>query len=221
MIYSLREWQTLEKDTSKFIIQASTKDGLDGWTDFPIGMSWGWLSNQNVPLIGDHSETVLCAISTTTDSNRRKNEAVTRFKIAETLYRNGIQNIQLNHSDYFKTLSSYKFVISPEGNGIDCHRHYESLLAGCIPIVERNPLTDKKYEGCPILWTTDYSEITIDYLSKKYDEMIDIQYDFSKLWLDTYPLETQTVIHENSIHWITYFNKPRVRANKLLPFLKI
>lgn len=40
--------------------------------------------------------------------------------------------------NYFNSLSTYKFVISPEG--IDCHRHYEALLARCVPIIEHNSL---------------------------------------------------------------------------------
>ena len=40
-------------------------------------------------------------------------------------------------------LSKYKFIISPEGNGIDCHRHYEAILCGCIPIIEYNKDIEK------------------------------------------------------------------------------
>jgi hypothetical protein len=92
----------------------------------------------------------------------------------ETLQRSGIMNITLDHNDYFSILPSSKFVISPEGNGIDCHRHYEALLAGAIPVMEKNPLTEEKYKDLPVLWTTDYSEITREYLEQKYNEMIDL-----------------------------------------------
>jgi hypothetical protein len=31
-------------------------------------------------------------------------------------------------------IGKYKFVVSPEGNGVDCHRHYECIGLGAIPV---------------------------------------------------------------------------------------
>ena len=59
------------------------------------------------------------------------------------LTKNGFINLRLNAEDYFNSLKNYKFIISPEGNGIDCHRHYEALLSGCIPICEYNKKTEE------------------------------------------------------------------------------
>ena len=216
----LSEWQRTPKNSAEIILQASTRDGLDGWTPFPIGMGWGWEANKNMSLIGDHSKTVLCAISTHTDKHRRS-RGIDRERIVNTLKANNIPNISLSTDQYFATLPSYKFVVSPEGNGIDCHRHYEALMAGCIPILERNPLTEQKYKGCPVLWTTDYSEITEDYLLKKYDEMIDQEYDFSALFISSYPPHIRGQIKANSNFWMKKLAGKPFYQNKLLPFLKI
>ncbi len=55
----------------------------------------------------------------------------------------------------------YAFVISPPGNGLDCHRTWEALALGCIPIVMRSgSLLDLLYESLPILLVDDYSVIT-------------------------------------------------------------
>jgi hypothetical protein len=217
---TLRDWQRTPKDHSQIILQASTQDGKDGWTEFPIGMCVGWESNKDKPFIGDHSKTVLCAISTHTDITGRK-RGTTRAKIVETLKENGISNISLSADQYFATLPSYKFVVSPEGNGIDCHRHYEALMAACIPIIERNPLTEKKYAGCPVLWTTDYSEITEEYLLKKYDEMIDMDYNFSALFLSSYPPHVRGQIKANGNFWMKKLTGKPFYQTKVLPFLKI
>ena len=107
----------------------------------------------------------------------------------------------MNTNLYFETLPNYKFVISPEGNGIDCHRHYEALMAGCIPIIEENELIKEKYKGCPILYTKDYSEITKEYLEEKYKIMIDTEYDFSCLLLSSYSEDIQKQIKENGNYW--------------------
>lgn len=103
----------------------------------------------------------------------------------------------------------HKFIISPEGNGIDCHRHYEALLAGCIPIVEDNPLIREKYASCPMLYTKTYKEITEPYLQKLYAEMLDTTYDFSCLFLSSYTPDQQTQIQTAGNFWLA---KKGVRA---------
>lgn len=213
---TLREWQQTYKDPKNLIVQASTQDGLDGWTVFPIGMGFSYKDHQ----FGDHSNLILCAISSHTDKYRRPRH-INRESILKTLSANGIQNVKLDPSEYFVTLPSYKFVVSPEGNGIDCHRHYEALIAGCIPIVERNESIERKYEGCPILYTHDYSEITPEYLEAKYIEMIDKEYDFSNLFLSAYPLHLQRQIKDNSTYWMKKLTGKPFYTNKLLPFLRI
>lgn len=216
-MYTLREWQQTRKDPSNLIIQASVRDGSDGWTEFPIGMGYSYKDHQ----FGDHLNLVLCAISSHTDKNRRPRPS-NRESILNTLSANGIQNIKLDPSDYFAKLPSYKFVISPEGNGIDCHRHYEALIAGCIPIVEYHLGIQGKYGDCPILYTRDYSEITPEYLEQKYLEMIDREYDFSKLFLSSYPTYLQHQIKSNGDYWmLKYTGKPYYKKGKLLSFLKI
>lgn len=77
----------------------------------------------------------------------------------KNLIKNGFSNNKLSYDCYFNSLKKYKFIVSPEGNGIGCHRHYEALLSGYIPICEYNPRTEEKYKNIPILYTKDYSDI--------------------------------------------------------------
>ena len=205
MMFTLREWQQKYKNTDDLIVCASVTNGSDSWKTFPIGMQYNYIYNfKKGPdiQIGKHEQNVLCSIITTTDQSRRST-GINRKKIVENLKQNGIENVSLEHTDYYLGLPNYKFIISPEGNGIDCHRHYEALIAGCIPIMEYNPLTQLKYEGCPVLYTTDYSEIKEDYLLQKYEEMIDMKYDFSKLFLSSYSDEIQNEIKKCSNYWST------------------
>ena len=207
MKLTLNEWQKLKKDEKKLIVQASFKDGSDSWQPFTIGMSWqyGLLDFENLSnkyQIGDHNKLIFCAIKYDTDQRRRGFSPVNRKIILENLEKNGIKNILLNHNEYFTSLPTYKYVISPEGNGIDCHRHYEALLAGCIPIMEKNPLTEHKYTNLPILWTNDYSEINNEYLENKYLEMLDKEYDFSSLFLNNYDSNIQNYIKDCGNFWI-------------------
>jgi hypothetical protein len=208
-MYTLREWQTNYKNVNNLIVQASVTNGSDAWQPFSIGMQYSYMDNYHKGdriQIGNHGKTVLCCISASTDSRRRPT-GKNRQSIINTLINNNIHNVSLNASNYFDTLPEYKFVISPEGNGIDCHRHYEALIACCIPVIEYNPMTEEKYVGCPILYTNDYQEITEEYLLEKYNEMIDKRYDFSKLFLSYYNDETQQYIKHCGNFWTYTFTE--------------
>lgn len=58
------------------------------------------------------------------------------------------------------TQATYAFVLSPHGNGLDCHRTWEALCLGCIPIVKTSPL-DPLYTGLPVLIVSEWSDINV------------------------------------------------------------
>ena len=201
---TLQKWQQMIKPRNEWLYNCSEHVYLnDEWVSFPIGMGWTIINHQ-VPLKelhrGSHDKLVLCAIRTHTDQ-RRRSTGINRNVILETIRSHQIENIEIESSTYFRELPNYKFVISPEGNGIDCHRHYEALMAGCIPIVEDRDMVREKYKGCPILYTKDYSEITEAYLNEKYNEMIHTVYDFSRILLSTYSKMEQHQIKDNGNYW--------------------
>jgi hypothetical protein len=192
----------MRKGTGDLIVQASSTNCNDEWMPFPIGMSWQFITMVDKEIqLGVHDKLVHFAITPSTDVARRGHQPVNRTTIINTLTKNGFTNRQTDAETYFCSLPSYKFVVSPEGNGIDCHRHYEALIAGCIPIVEYNPLVELKYRGCPILYTRDYSEITESYLEKVFSEMVVREWDFSRLFLSYYDEDTQNTIKECGNFW--------------------
>jgi hypothetical protein len=199
----LYEWQYTLKEPSSLIIQGSSLSVDNLWMPFPIGISWQYVkyfNNSRAWQIGSHNNLVLCNINLSSDSKRRAT-GINRKQIIDTLRNNNIQNIDLSGENYCSRLSSYKFVISPEGNEIDSHMHYEALLAGCIPIIEYNYKLIEKYKGCPVLYTKDYSEITYDYLENKYKELTIVEYDFSRLFTTYYSKEEQEEIKKyGTIH---------------------
>lgn len=212
---TLQEWQTLDKPINyKLIVQPSSINGLDDIPTYLIGYCYHMVNyikkdKQRLPLIGKHEQMVLCAIVSTTDIIRRGKNNINRNIILKNINKNNIKNTLVNYKKYYKVLPNYKFVISPEGNGIDCHRHYEALMAGCIPILEHNIYMKETYKNLPILYTTYYSEITYQYLEKKYNEMLHQKYNFNKLFMDYYNDEQQTQIKKNGNFWcqkLTQFN---------------
>ena len=201
----LTTWQQTEKSRSELLYNCSEFDRQnDEWVPFSIGMGWTIINyggNLKQTQIGAHEHLVFCAINQNTDQRRRGSTPICRQSIVKALSAHGIQNVYIPSSTYFTTLPSYKFVISPEGNGIDCHRHYEALMAGCIPVIEEHEGIREKYKGCPVLWTKDYSEITPAYLETVYADMKDKVYDFSRLLLSSYSAEEQAQIKANGNYW--------------------
>jgi hypothetical protein len=59
--------------------------------------------------------------------------------------------------------SKYAFVISPFGGGLDCHRTWEALALGSIPIIHSSPL-NKMFEGLPVLFVNSWADVSFDTL---------------------------------------------------------
>jgi hypothetical protein len=60
---------------------------------------------------------------------------------------------------YRKTLSEYMFVASPSGNGVDCHRTWEALYLGVIPIVT-NRKFHEQFRDLPVFIVDSWSDLT-------------------------------------------------------------
>lgn len=76
--------------------------------------------------------------------------------------------------------SQYQFVLSPHGAGLDCHRTWEALLLGCIPIVKRATINDL-FIDLPVVEINDWSEITRAKLSHWFNEIQHKQFERKKL----------------------------------------
>jgi hypothetical protein len=84
-------------------------------------------------------------------------------------------NVPKKFVDYERTMvrrditwnnqTKYAFVLSPAGGGYDCHRTWEALLLGCIPIVKRfNIPLERVYDDLPVLIVDNWSDITQELL---------------------------------------------------------
>lgn len=75
------------------------------------------------------------------------------------------------YKDYLAKLKSYKYVISPPGSGVDCHRIWEAIYLNVIPIVEKHAALDY-FIDLPILFVDSFNEITEKLLETKYNSLI-------------------------------------------------
>lgn len=84
------------------------------------------------------------------------------------------ENIRLSPAEYREKILNTKFVFSPPGNGHDCHRTWESIYLGAVPIILKTHLAESLYSELPI-WAVDSWEEVIDqdenYLNNKFTEI--------------------------------------------------
>lgn len=76
----------------------------------------------------------------------------------------------------------FAFVVSPLGNGLDCHRTWEALCLGNIPIVKTSKL-DPLYEDLPVLIVSSWKDITLDLLRETIIKFKNQKFNYSKLSL--------------------------------------
>jgi hypothetical protein len=79
----------------------------------------------------------------------------------------------------------YKYVISPLGNGLDCHRTWESLVLGCIPIVKTSQL-DPMYDGLPVLIVKNWYDVNATLLSTFIPSYKNIEKIKTFYWIDQF-----------------------------------
>jgi hypothetical protein len=127
----------------------------------PIGLENRWRHNNGI--IGDYRRLlreepekvprILYGFSVGTNAAERGPalEALKAAPGADAL-------VWTNSRAYRRKLSGYCFVASPPGNGVDCHRTWEALYLGVLPIVKRSPLYDG-FPGLPAVLVDDWREV--------------------------------------------------------------
>ena len=85
------------------------------------------------------------------------------------------------------------FVVSPEGVGMDCHRTWEALLLGCIPIVKRNAVS-QLFAELPVIVVDDWAQISrellLHYAAQFNSHSFDFRLLFREFWMRRIRRET-------------------------------
>jgi hypothetical protein len=82
----------------------------------------------------------------------------------------------------WRAQSRFAFVASPLGTGWDCHRTWEALVLGCIPIVSSSPVA-RLFEGLPVIVVSDWRQVNREFLAKSLGNLQQKQFDFQSLFL--------------------------------------
>jgi hypothetical protein len=98
---------------------------------------------------------------------------------------------QINNKSYEKYIQEileHRMVLCPRGNGIDCHRVWEVLYLGRIPIVKKE-IAMLHFKQLPILFIDDWQQLyDKSFLENEYEkvknnstEMLDVKYWNNKI----------------------------------------
>jgi hypothetical protein len=105
------------------------------------------------------------------------------------------EGIVLRHADLtpaaFLTLcGDSRFVISPPGNGIDCHRTWEAMYMGAIPLVKRSPALET-FNDLPMVVVDDWRALTDPRLREIWQEYRAREWNLDRLFFQYWEAEIQ------------------------------
>lgn len=83
----------------------------------------------------------------------------------------------------WKKQTEFSFCICPHGGGLDCHRSWEALILGCIPIV-KSSVIDNLYDDLPVLIVKSWKEVTETLLHDTIKEFKMKEFNYEKLKLN-------------------------------------
>jgi hypothetical protein len=139
----------------------------------PIGMAneeWSHGSKATIVEVSnvnyDKTELIYCNYDISTNTSERA-------AALDTLNTKSFITKDFNKSNfktYLETVAKYKFIISPPGNSVDCHRIWESIYLGTIPVCLKSiPLV--YFKDCPILFVDNWEQVTEEFLQKSYQQI--------------------------------------------------
>lgn len=147
----------------------------------PIGLENAWLhTNGRMDLYIDDMELrpVNQRSRPVISSFHPETNPAVREKVAQQMAesRHGFDGVRWKLGEYRQELRSTLFVISPPGNGVDCHRTWEAVALGAIPVVLRGSLAPSLIKDMPILVVDSYA----DFARYSDDELRAISKDVSQ-----------------------------------------
>lgn len=78
--------------------------------------------------------------------------------------------------------SQFQYVLSPHGAGLDCHRTWEALILGCVPIVKSSSINDL-FTDLPVIIINDWQEINSEFFAHATIQLDNKKLNFEKLYM--------------------------------------
>jgi hypothetical protein len=189
----------------KWFAQNTRIQENDKIIQLPIGLDFHTISNNpnsewklpgenHLPKFQEH--TLVSLIEKSVPFDERKLQIYANFSInsdrfgqrkdALSCIPNNLLVVETNPTPrtyYWSQIIKHSFVLSPFGIGMDCHRTWEALCLGSIPIICA-PQFRKLFEDLPVLIVNDWSEITEELLEETIDKFKEKTFNYEKLTLE-------------------------------------
>jgi hypothetical protein len=80
-----------------------------------------------------------------------------------------VETRPLAYPAYLADMARWRYCVSPPGNGIDCHRTWEALYLGVIPVAL--PAPGRLLDGLPCIAAGDLASLTMEQLESRLTEL--------------------------------------------------
>ena len=91
----------------------------------------------------------------------------------------------LPYPAYLAEMAGHHFCLSPPGNGLDCHRTWECLYLGVVPVVRRGD-GDALLSGLPVIACDDLAGLDAETLARGWRALAGRVFDDRPLRLSTW-----------------------------------
>jgi len=81
--------------------------------------------------------------------------------------------------------TEFLFTLSPRGVGMDCHRTWEAILLGSVPIIPDLPI-NRLFDTLPVVIVQDWAAVTPEFLTVERARILDAEFDFAPVLLETW-----------------------------------
>lgn len=188
----------------KWLVQNTRIDNIPKIIQLPIGLDYHTIANSpdsnwrsiNEGHTPQEQETILCNfINNATPFYERINKIYVNFTISNDRFNQRKKSLEIipdelivketgfvKRTVHWENISKYAFVLSPFGNGMDCHRTWETLCLGAIPILKA-PSFKSMFTDLPVLIIENWEELNQELLDSTIEEYKTKTFNYDKLSL--------------------------------------
>ena len=81
--------------------------------------------------------------------------------------------------------SGFFFTLSPRGVGMDCHRTWEAILLGSVPVIPDLSI-NSLFDTLPVVIVQDWETVTPAFLAAERERILESEFDFAPVLLETW-----------------------------------
>ena len=131
----------------------------------------------------------LLYINVGTESNANRRATIDYFKSWEHEEVKFAENE--SHEQYLEDMKNSRFVLSPPGNGIDCHRTWEAVLMGAVPVVLPSFSFGELAQSVSVFVVENFQNLTSSHLLSYKCPQVNVSGLFANYWFKILDFESQ------------------------------